>query len=185
MPTLLSPDDVREFEPAPELSDEALQILLDAAEAEIVRFAGASDSAVDWRAGGQRVIALGRPASSITSVVERADRGTPVTLATDDYDADPTGYLLYRRGDGTHPRWRWEPGRVVITYAPTGEDAIRTGVELDLVRLMISYQPGATSETVGSWTTQLASNSVWNNSAERQAILSRLVVHGRMLVVGG
>jgi hypothetical protein len=48
---------------------------------------------------------------------------------------------------------------------------------------MITYQPGAASETVGSWTTQLASNAQWNNDAEREAILSRLVVHGRMSVV--
>ncbi len=183
MPSMLSPDDIREFEPAPELSDEALQLLIDAAEAEIVRYAGAPDSAVEWIGGGQQLITLSRPAASITSIVEHADRAAPVTLVGDDYELDPTGFLVYRKSTGTHPHWRW-CGRVVVTYAPVGDAAIRAGVEVDLVRLMISYSPGETSETVGSWTTQLASNSVWNNSAERDAILSRLVVHGRMLVVG-
>lgn len=184
MPSLLSTDDIREFEPAPELSDDALQLLIDAAEAEIVRYAGAPDAAVEWVAGGQQVIVLGRQAASVTSIVEQADGSSPVTLASDDYEIDPSGFLIYRLRTGTNPRWRWW-GRVVVTYAPVGDDAIRAGVEVDLVRLMISYTPGATSETVGSWTTQLSSNSVWNNSKERDAILSRLIVHGRMLVVGG
>lgn len=184
MPSLLSPDDIREFEPAPELSDEALQLLIDAAEAEIVRYAGDPDAAIEWVAGGQQVIVLGRQAASVTSIVEQADGPSPVTLSSDDYEIDPSGFLIYRLRTGTNPRWRWW-GRVVVTYAPVGDDAIRAGVEVDLVRLMISYKPGATSETVGSWTTQLSSNAKWNNDAERQMILSRLIVHGRMLVVGG
>jgi hypothetical protein len=185
MPTLLTPDDIREFEPAPELSDDALQLLLDAAEAEIVRYAGASDSAVEWLVGGRREIVLSKPATAIASVAEHiGGPSAPITLAADDYTSDPTGYLLYRLGTGTHPRWRWW-GRVAVTYTPTADLAIRKGVELDLVRLMVSYRPGSTSETVGLWTTQLAANSVWNNSRERDSILSRLVVHGRMLVVGG
>lgn len=182
--TLLTPDDVREFD-STGLSDDALQLLLDAAEAEIVRFAGDSDSHTEWFAGGQRVLALARPAASISSIVENEDwGGSTVTLAADDYIVDPSGYLLYRVATGTHPRWRWW-GRIVVTYAPGDDEAIRKGVELDLVRLMESYAPGQTSETVGAWTTQLASNSVWNNDKERAAILSRLVSHGRMLVVGG
>jgi hypothetical protein len=185
MPTLLTPDDIREFEPAPELSDDALQLLLDAADAEIVRYAGDPDSAVEWLVGGRRDLVLSRPATAVASVVEHiGGPSDPITLASDDYEADPTGYLLYRLGTGTHPRWRWW-GRVAVTYTPTVDLAIRKGVEVDLVRLMISYQPGAVSETVGAWTTQLASNSAWNNSKERDAILSRLVTHGRMLVVGG
>lgn len=184
MPSLLAPGDIREFEPAPELSDDALQLLIDAAEAEITRFAGDPDAAVEWIAGGQQVIALAQKAGSITSVVEHSELADPVTLALGDYEIDPTGYLLYRRRTGTHPRSRWW-GRVIVTYVPVDSVAIRTGVEIDLVRLMVSYAPGTTSETVGAWTTQLASNSVWNNSKERDAILSRLVIHGRMLVVGG
>lgn len=185
MTTLLTPDDVRKFEPAPELSDDALQLLLDAADAEIIRFAGASGSAEEWLVGGRRELVLSKPATSIATVVEHiGGPATPITLTPDDYQADPTGYLLYRLGTGTHPRWHWW-GRVSVTYTPTADDAIRKGVELDLVRLMIGYNPGATSETVGSWTTQLAANSVWNNSKERDSILARLVTHGRMLVVGG
>jgi hypothetical protein len=185
MSTLLSPDDVREFEPAPELSDDAIQLLLDAADAEIVRYAGASGSGLEWLAGGRHVIALARQAASISSVDEHTGTvADPVSLAADEYEIDPTGFLVYRSNTGTNPRWQWW-GQVRITYVPADEEAIRKGVELDLVRLMMAYQPGATSETVGSWTTQLSANAQWNNDAERQSILSRLVVHGRMLVVGG
>lgn len=185
MTTLLAPDDIRGFEPAAHLDDTALQLLIDAAEAEMIRYAGDPAASVVWVAGGQRVIALPRAAASITSIIEHDDRdGSQVTLAADDYLVDPGGYLIYRISTGTHPRSRWW-GRIVVTSAPADQDALWKGVELDLVRLMISYQPGASSETVGSWTTQLSSNSVWNNSEERASILDRLIVHGRMLVVGG
>lgn len=185
MTTLLAPDDIRGFSPETALSDESLQLLIDAAEAEMIRFAGPLDEAVEWHAGGQRVIALNRHIDSVTSIVEFSPWDTEsTTLDATDYEIDPTGFLIYRRGGGTHSRWRWW-GRVVVTFAPADEEAIRTGVELDLVRLMMTYQPGASSETVGSWTTQLSSNSVWNNDKERASILSRLISHGRMLVVGG
>lgn len=181
--TLLTPDDIRGFVPDSGLSDESLQILLDAAEAEIIRYAGDLDSAVEWHAGGQPVLALARQAGAVSSVVEHNPWDSQsTTLDTTDYELDPTGYLIYRRTGGTTSRFHWW-GRVVVTYVPVDEEAIRKGVELDLVALMINYQPGANSETVGSWTTQLSSNATWNNDTEREAILSRLVVHGRMAVV--
>lgn len=182
--TLLSPDDIRGFQPDTDLGDEALQLLLDAAEAEIIRYAGPVDSLVEWHAGGQRVIALSRPATDVTSVVEHSpwDPTSSWTLDPTDYEVDPTGYLLYRRSGGTVSRWHWY-GRIVVTYAPVNDDAIRRGVEADLVGLMMTYQPGANSETVGSWTTQLSSNATWNNDTERAMILSRLIVAGRLTVV--
>lgn len=183
MTTLLTPDDIRGFESGSALSDESLQLLLDAADAEIIRFAGPLDAFVEWLAGGQRVIALTRPVDSVTSIVEHSPWETDSrTLDPTDYEVDPSGYLIYRRSSGPNSRWRWW-GRVVVTYAPTDEEAIRKGVEADLVRLMMTYQPGATSETVGSWTTQLSGNSAWNNDKERDSILSRLIPDGRMLVI--
>lgn len=165
------------------LSEDALDILLLAAEAEIVRFAGPSDAVTELVHGGQRFITLARQADSITSISETL--GTDVTtLETDDYLLYPDGYRIERLQTGTNGRWRWW-GRVSVIYAPIGDEDIRRGVERDLVALMLNYQPGLTSETVGSWTTQLAGNSAWNNNRERESILSRLVTHGRMLVVGG
>jgi hypothetical protein len=115
--TLLTPDDIRGFVDTG-LSDESLQLLLDAAEAEIVRYAGPSDSAVEWFSGGQQVIALARPADSIASIVEHGAWPTEqTTLDATDYEIDPTGYLVYRRVGGVNGRYTWW-GRVVVSYVP-------------------------------------------------------------------
>lgn len=180
---LLTVDEFRLLDPAPAFEDEALQLLLDAAEAEIIRAAGAGGPVQEWFTGGQRVIALGQLAGSITSIVEHGLwDGSSTTLETDDYLVDPGGYLLYRDSNGTNPRWRWY-GRIVITYSPVDSDDIRKSVQADLAKLAMTYAPGVTSETVGSWTRQLASNSIWNASVEREAIMSRLNTPGRMVVV--
>lgn len=182
--TLLTTDDYRALH-STALEDPALQLLLDAAEADIVAYAGPDAEIVEWFGGGQRVIALARPAASIASIVESGPWGSsPTTLSADDYLLDPGGYLLYRDANGTNPRWRWW-GRVVVTYTPVGEEDRRMVVQADLVFLAETVVPGVTSETVGAWTRELASNSQWNGSAERATILERLASPGRMVVVGG
>ncbi len=182
--TLLTVDEYRALH-STAVEDEALQLLLDAAEADIVAYAGADGSTVEWFSGGQRVIALASPAESITSIVENSVLwgNAATTLDATDYLVDPGGYLLYRDGNGTNPRWHWY-GRVVVTYVPVGSAARRQVLQGELVNLTITYNPGVTSETVGSWT-QLYQQSVGANQKEHDEILSSLVSHGRMSVVGG
>jgi hypothetical protein len=182
--TLLTVDEFRGFVTTG-LGDDELQLILDATESEIVRAAGASDSVVELASGGARFIFLARPAASITSITETNPwDGIAVTLAPDDYLIHPGGYTLERLPYGSNTRLAWW-GRVQVAYAPADDEALRKGVQLDLARLMLNYQPGLTAETVGAWTTQLGSNATWNNDMEREAILARLNPEGRMVVVGG
>lgn len=166
------------------LDDEATQLLLDAAESEIVRFAGALGSASEYLTDQGRIITLARKASAITSITE-TDRYTNHvdTLASDDYVLWPDGLVVERLAGGTTSRYNWH-GRVAIAYTVANDEDLRKIVQSELVALMVDFSPGLQSETVGSWTQTLASNSVWNASAERAAILARLVEHGRMVIVG-
>ena len=180
---LLTTDEYRELH-STALEDEALQLLLDAAEADIIDFTGSVDgSVVEWLDGGQRVLALARRAASITSIVEDADASTPTTLETDDYLLDPTGFLLYRSGHGTNRRWRWY-GRTVVTYVGSDTESQRKVVQADLITTFENYNPGVGMTVVGSWTEQY-STTMGAHENERQDILSRLTTRGRMLVVGG
>ena len=67
--TLLTAGEFRALE-ATALEDAALQLILDSAEAEIVRFAGPAGATEEWFQGGQQFISLARPFASITSVTE-------------------------------------------------------------------------------------------------------------------
>ena len=166
------------------LDDEPLQLLLDAAEAEITGFAGPVGEITEIINTGGRLLVLGRPAASITSITETS-RITPsqvTILAADDYLAYPGGLVYERLRGGTNSRSAWY-GRVTVTYVPEDDLDIRKGVQADLVNLMLNYAPGYTSETVGAWTRQLGSNREWNQSTERGSILSRLGSGGRMVVV--
>jgi hypothetical protein len=164
------------------LVDAALQLLLDAAEADIIDYAGAPGSQVEWFGGGQTMLALQRRAASITSILEHSLYDTTsTTLAADDYLIDPTGLLLYRQGSGTNPRSRFY-GRVVVTYAVADDTKQRKVVQSQLVNLTESYSPGVTMTTVGAWTEQYA-QAMGAHPEERLSILSQLVSHGRMLVV--
>jgi hypothetical protein len=167
------------------LEDDALQLVLDAAEQEIVRAAGAADSATELLTVNVHQVALSRKAESITSISEqRSPWSVPLLLAADDYRLHPDGYVVERLNTGTNPRWRWS-GRIEVAYVPFDDDAIRASVQRDLVTLMETYAPGVTQETVGAWSRTLASNSVWNQNEERKSVLARLSGGPKMLVVGG
>ena len=67
------------------LDDEAVWRLLDAAEAEIIEYAGSVETQTEFVRGGGGTITTRRPIDTITSIVERTDSYVPVTLAADDY----------------------------------------------------------------------------------------------------
>jgi len=166
------------------LSDDSLQLLLDAAEAEITRAAGPVGVVTDFITAGGHLVVTSRKVSSIDSITETS-WSTPsdvTTLAGDDYILWPGSYVIERLAGGTNSRFRWW-GRVAVTYAPADDVDLRKVTQKELVDLMITTTPGVTSEQVGAWSRTLASNSVWNASEERAAILSRLFEPGRMLVV--
>lgn len=164
------------------LEEDALTILLYAAEQEIIRHAGDGETATALFDGGHRFLALGRPAAAVTSITETRWT-TETTLATDDWLLHPSGYLIERLRTGTNAAWRWG-GRVAVIYHPVDDLELRKVVQGDLIALAIAYNPGLTSETIGAWSETYGSNSVWNNLTERDAILSRLTEGPGMVVVG-
>lgn len=164
------------------LGDEALQRVLDAAYASIEEYAGEEDVATVLAVGGQRFLALDRPAYSVTSVVEDYGSSAPVTLAADDYIVHPGGYVIERNSGGTNSRSSWYR-RVYVTFVPKDDAALRDMVAVDLVALDLTVKLGVTMEVVGSWTQQYAQSKSYDEL--RDEALSRLSPEPRMVVVGG
>lgn len=165
------------------LVDDALQRLLDAAYATITSRIGPTGARTELHNGGYRTVALGRPAASVSGVTETIGT-TTTTLNADDYRLRPDGYTVERLATGHNPRWIWA-GWVEVTFLPVDDADIRDEVAIDLCKLAVAYNPGLTSETIGTWTEQYASNSLWNNALERDAILARLNPSPGLIVVGG
>ncbi len=162
------------------LIDSALQRLLDAAGYLITDRVGATGARTEIVGGGTRYVTLARPVDTVTSVTETLLNDSR-TLATNDYRI--RGYLLERLITGTNGRFRWW-GDVTVVYTPIDDTALRDMVTIDLCKLALDYHPGLTAETIGSYSVQYGSNSVWNNAKEREAILSVLDPEIGMLVVG-
>ena len=181
--TLLTVDQLREHI-VTSLVDDAIQRLLDDAEAAIVAYAGPVGSITELVPGGGLNIVLSRPidaAGDVASVIERATSSSPSTLATDDW-ALRGSFVLERLRTGTNGASWWRD-RVSVTYTPIDDTATRKIVQVDLVRLEIAFNPALASETVGSWTqTYAASNRSYPEW--RADALSRLVEAAGFAVVG-
>jgi hypothetical protein len=142
------------------LSDTALQRLMDANEAEINdRYGSSSTQAVDVvYPGDVNLIALSRPAASITTVVEER-YATDATLDATNYRLTTGGRTLERRTTEASPYTTWGD-RVVITYAVADEAARRRRVLIRLTQFDVENRPGLSSNTTGdqavSYTTVLA-----------------------------
>lgn len=181
---ILTVDELREHVNSG-LPDDALQRLLDAAEAAIVGRAGAAGERTEIVGGGNRFVSLARPldAAQTVAITEQTPYGSTVTtLSANDYLVRNGGMLLERLSTGDNPRQTWY-GYVTVTYTPESDEALRRGVQIDLVNLQLTYTPLLTGQTIGSWSEQYAANSAWNQSTEYEAILSRLDVGLGMVVV--
>lgn len=137
MPTLLTPANVREHVET-DLSDTAIQRLLDDVDAEIIRrygpHGGPLTEIVDGREG---LIILSRPILTVTSITERNGL-TDTALAVDDW-RQWYNRALERLDSGTNGAEQWGE-RITIVYTPADEQAQRKRVELDLVKLDIHYE---------------------------------------------
>lgn len=178
---ILTVDELREHIESP-LGNDALQLLLDAAEELIVARAGASGARTEIIDGGGRYLPVSRPIDSISSIKELVGT-TETTLAADDY-LERGDLLLQRLEYGTNPSSYWR-GRVTVAYTPATDDASRKKVQLDLCQLALTYQPGLAEEDIGAWRQVFTtSNSAWNVDSEREAILAQLDVSLGMVVIG-
>lgn len=167
MPTLLTVAQIRGHIET-DLTDEALQRLIDDADAEIIAEAGAVASHVDTMSSCElaNVLFLSRRASTITTVVERVG-DDDTTLDATDYELKADGLRIERLDSGPNPRATWGE-EVVVTYAPRDMSARRLRVEIDLVRLAAEYDARKSSSS-GDWSQTSA-----DYEGERSRILSRL-----------
>lgn len=155
------------------LGDEALQLLLDAAEQAITaRYGELGSAVVETYDGGQTYLFLRQRADEVTSITETVGT-TETELDADDYRIRHDGLSILRLATGTNARSRWG-GPVTVSYHPVDDTEERKRVQAELVKLDQDHQPGITSEQVGSWMVQRQQSSVWNYQAERDAILDSL-----------
>lgn len=178
---ILTVDELREHI-STDLGDPALERLLDAAEELIVQRAGTTGSRDELLGGGSRFITLAKPASSIGSIVESDAINDTTTLVANDYRLYSGDMLIERLATGDHPRSTWDR-EVTVTYTPVSDDATRAQVQIALCELALNHHPGLTSQQIGQWQETYGSNSVWNNSLERESVLSLLNVSVGMVVI--
>lgn len=166
MPSLLVAADVREHVDT-DLSDAALGLLIDDADALIVQRYGPHTGAVTERfmpALGERVLFPSRPVDpSIGVTVTRSGVGssTVETVAVTDYVLDGSAQVRLLAGGFANQV-------VTLTYTPVDDRPRRRRVLLDLVRLALRYD-ALSSSTMGD-----ASVSHVDYDAERQRLLGSL-----------
>jgi len=167
------------------LDTDALQLLLDAAEEEIIERAGPTidgyvlTSRTEQYIPRGDLLMLSERASSIVEVIEHAQLVVPTTLVSDDYELTSSGYVLRRLRTGTNGAYRWFP-LVSVEYIPYSDNATRSRVQSELVKLSISFSPGLASQTIGSWTESYASSGL-PYDAQRAAILATLHPDGAVI----
>jgi len=149
-----------------DLSQDAIDRLLNDAESEINRRFGSLTSQIEDHQDEGRYLFLQRPASSITSIVETVGT-TDTTLETDDYALYHGNRMIKRLTTGINGRTNWGD-RIRVTYVPASDSNQRKRVQLDLVKLAIQYQGLSTQES-GNY-----SANFLDYEKEREKILSRL-----------
>lgn len=146
--SLITPAILREHVET-DLSDDALQRIIDAEEAEIIRRFGENATQVEeFAVGGLPLLFLSRPVASITSVVERVS-DDDTTLTTNDYHHDGRNVLRRIYTDADNPANTWG-GRVTVTYVPRDMNAQRIKVLIDVCRLNLQYT-GLEREAAGDY----------------------------------
>jgi hypothetical protein len=169
---LLTVDELREFITTG-LTDDALQILLDATERDIIAAAGDPVEQTEYVQGGYPALVLSRPMPApdygLISVTEASDSTSPVLLEEDDYRID--GYILHRLTTGTNPRTYWY-GLVQVVFMPPDRDDERKRAQVALIQLDPSIGSDVVSEKIGEYSVSYGKG---NTYAERyQAILESL-----------
>lgn len=158
-----------------DMNDNALQRLIDAEDAEIVRRFGAPTTQTDVLRGGEERLFLSQLASTITSVTEEVAHTTTV-LATDDYEVW-WSQELDRLTDGTNGRRTWGE-RVTVVYVPQTMTAQRVACLTQLVQLAVRYN-GVTQESIGAGDYSAASADY---QKERERLFRKLAPRGGVFV---
>jgi hypothetical protein len=164
-------DQLREFV-STSVSDESLQLLLDAAYQTIDACIGPAGDRQEFFTAAGDLLMLSRAAESITGVTENVGRSS-VVLAADDYELRPSGSTLVRLWTGTNPGWSW-CGRVDVAYSPFDDTATRDRVAIELVKLDVAFNPGLAGQTIGTWSESYTASGQGGYADQREAILASL-----------
>lgn len=179
MSALLDVDEVREHIETG-LLDGALQRLIDAADAEIIRKLGALASQTEVLPGGRQYLSLARKASAIISASERysvAGIGyQTISLTADDYRLLADGLRIERLYSGPTPSSVWM-GEVDVTYTPADAGlSEREMLLINLIKLDIEFS-AVSSEKVGDESTQYG-----DFEAKRAQLFRKMSGGGRRIV---
>lgn len=183
--SLISPAVYKEHDPGVTLGDDALQRLIDANEAYMVRILGPhtreGSAAVDLFDGGLATVLPRQAVGSVVQVRERPYSDTTWTvLASDDYLVEDDGLTLTRVHTGTNPATRWAY-LTEVTYVPRSNLAERIGALLDMVGTDVgtgvATPGGLVRRTMGSWTEEYGDGDGGGSSvdAAKNRILARLL----------
>lgn len=162
------------------LVDDAVQRLINDADAEITRRLGPLDLQTEVLDGNSLYIFLQRKAIAIDSAVERefADletAPTDYTLSSNDYNLLSDGYQVERLKDGNNPHTNWRD-KVTIIYVPEDETYQRTRILIDLVRLSIQYSAVKGQSALGTRVDYAEYDK------EREKIFRGLSTQGRRII---
>lgn len=159
-----------------DLSDAALQRLIDAAYTAIEEAAGPEGERTEIHRGLGRFVHLHQTAGTVSIVTELRGTTTETLVAGTDFRVRFSGRALERLTDG-QPFWRRWGREVTVTYTPKASaTATRDRVAVDLVKLSLRHS-GLRSERIGQYSYTTAGGD-GGYQAERERILAGLVKSG-------
>lgn len=179
MPSLVSLADARALIQT-DVADSGLQLLLDAAEQQIVNRWGPnypgpvtitkertdySLETLDWLYYTERPI---ETVTTITEVFGDEYSETSQVLSPNDYRIFYGGRALQRLGNGTNQRWLWGH-RVTLVYVPLDDTLRRKEIIIELVRLALRHS-GVRAQSEGN----IAETSYEDYSKERSDLVGSL-----------
>lgn len=160
-----------ELQVSTDLSDAALQQIIDSVESDIDSYIGpVSAYTVEFDPELLVLLRFPVPAFAVVSVIEFTDsrtEPTKTTLSSDDYELSADGWDIRRLSDGTNTRatWGWH---VVVVITPRADIQRRKQAAVKLSRLEIIHT-GYLTERAGDW-----SGTVVDMGKERARILRQL-----------
>lgn len=146
------------------LPDADLEVLVDAADAEIIRLYGPHDGERTLQLEApysQSYIFLPAPAATVASITEQAPGETAEAVDADDYRTEYGGRVVCRI------RGYWKQ-LVNVTYTPQADNARRAQALVDLVKLEAQFS-GLGQQRIGEY-----SESPLDRERERNRILAGL-----------
>jgi hypothetical protein len=177
--SLISPAVYKEHDPGVALGDDALQRVIDANEAYMVRVLGPhtreGSPAVEIHRGGTSGIMPAQIVGAVSSLEETVDGRTWTLLAVDDWILLDDGRTLARLSGGTNSRSTWAP-LVRVTYVPRSNLEERILALLEMVGMDTTAgvaSGGVTSRTMGSWSETYGSGSTSRETAKAK-VLARI-----------